>query len=71
MSRSKKAPYWTEGYGSKTRRVLKRAANKRVRAKSSEDCKDLAGGAYKKLYESWNIVDFRFRDVKNPKAKRK
>lgn len=66
MSRSKRAPYWTEGYKSKTRGIRKRQANKRVRRT------DLADGAsYKKASESWDICDFKFRDETNWKAKRK
>ena len=67
MSRSYRKPYWTEGYGGKARKSRKRAANKRVR--SALDGAD--GMAYKKEYNSWDIVDFKFVDKKNPKARRK
>lgn len=68
MSRSTKAPYFTEGYGTKNRKVQKRLANKRVRKKSTVDSKDMADGSYKKESNSWDIVDFK---IKDSKAKRK
>lgn len=67
MSRSKRAPYWTEGYKGNHRKRAKRAANKRVR--SSLDDSD--GKQYKKRYNSWDIVDFKIKDEKNWKARRK
>jgi hypothetical protein len=71
MSRSRKAPYWTEGYGSKNRRIQKRHANKRVRAAKFESQSEMKGGLFKRLKNSWDIVDFSFVDKKNPKARRK
>jgi len=70
MSRSRRKPYWTEGYDGKARKTLKRAANKRVRSKPVESSVE-EGGAYKKEYESWHIRDWSFHDPKNPKARRK
>ena len=64
MSRSKKAPYWTEGYKGTWRKHAKRKANKAVR-------KDKTGAKPKKLYNPWDICDFKFEDKKNPKASRK
>jgi hypothetical protein len=66
MSRSKRAPIWTEGYDGSTRKRRKRRANKRVRTADIAD-----GAAYKKVSNSWNICDFKFYDKKNPKAGRK
>ena len=50
MSRSYRHPYTNDGgYG----KLGKRLANKRVRK-----CKNVPSGrGYKKLYDSWNIVD--------------
>lgn len=67
MSRSKKAPYWVDGSGTKWKKKAKKQANKVVKA-----TKEVAnGGSYKKIFESWLICDFRFPDPKNPKAYRK
>lgn len=67
MSRSRKAPIWTQGYKGTWRKVAKRLSNKKVR----NQAKIANGKSYKKIYESWNIVDFKFVDKKNPKARRK
>lgn len=56
MSRSYRKPYATEGYGSKTRKITKRKANRAVRR--SKNIKD--GMSYKKEYNSWDIVDYKF-----------
>ena len=56
MSRSYRKPYWTEGYGGKWRRFAKRQASKKVRQSANVD--DAA--YYKRLYNSWNICDFKF-----------
>ena len=73
MSRSTRAPYFTEGYGGKARKTRKRLANKRVRAKASDDslmAEKRATKAYRKLYNSWDICDWKFLD-KTGKARRK
>ena len=67
MSRSYRKPIWTQGYDGDTRQFKKRQANKRVR--NSENATD--GKAYKKEFESWDIVDWKFEDKKNWKARRK
>lgn len=68
MSRSKKAPYFTEGQDSPgKRKAARRLANRRVRRD-----KDLASGSsFKKVSQSWDICDWKFIDKNNPKAKRK
>ena len=60
MSRSYKAPYWTDN--GKGRKKAKKLANKRVRATELA-----SGSAYKKASESWDINDFSFRDT-SPKG---
>lgn len=67
MTRSKRAPIWTDGYGTKVKKLKKRSANRAVR-KSKEVT---SGKSYKKEYSSWDICDYKFRDGKNPKAGRK
>lgn len=67
MSRSYKAPVWTEGYKGIWRRYAKRMANKAVRRNNA--IKD--GGAYKREMNSWDICDWKFWDEKNPKTRRK
>lgn len=62
MSRSYKKPYVKSGCC----KGGKRAANKKVRKYRIT----LNGGLFKKLYESWNIVDYKvYYDV--PKNRRK
>ena len=70
MSKSKRKPYLTEGYGGRHRKHDKRSANKAIRnkGKTQEVAK---GKGYRKEYNSWNIVDYKFHDPANPKAKRK
>ena len=66
MSRSKREPYATEGYGSKDKPRRKRAASRAVRKA------DIASGsAYKKAYPSWDITDFKFYSPETPKMRRK
>lgn len=60
MSRSyKKNPFVKE----KNKRYWKRQANRRVR---KTNCAN--GGFYKKLYNSWNITDWRFRLKEDKKS---
>lgn len=67
MSRSYRAPYWCDGYGSKTKKLTKRMANRAVR-----NSKEVASGkAYKKVFSSYDICDFKFEDKNNYKVKRK
>lgn len=67
MSRSYKKPYWTQGYKSNARKKSKKETNNRV--KNTEDIAN--GKAYRKVYNPWDIVDWKFEDKKNPKARRK
>lgn len=67
MSRSKKAPIWTEGYGGNWRRVAKRLSNKKVRRAA----KLKSGMAYRRVYDSWLVCDWKFYDGKSQKARRK
>jgi hypothetical protein len=63
MSRSYRKPYFTET----RKRWAKRKASKAVRRR-----KDLSDGAsYKKVYESWNITDFRYECPYEKKLHRK
>jgi hypothetical protein len=67
MSRSYRKPYWTQGYGNRWRKSAKRLATRRVRhAKFVDD-----SGYYKKLYNSWDICDFKFHEPRSLKARRK
>lgn len=56
MSRSRRKPIFKDGYGSKSKRKAKKAAN--IAVKHSKDLP--RGSQYKKVYCSWNIADFRF-----------
>jgi len=65
MSRSRREPWFTDGYkGSKRRQYNKRYANHVVR--HTEDVPN--GKAYKKLYGSYDICDFRFRYDPRPRV---
>jgi hypothetical protein len=67
MSRSYRKPYWTEGYGARGRKFAKRLATKHVRKS-----KNIAnGGAYKLIFNSWDICDFKFLDENSWKPRRK
>ena len=55
MSRSYREPYWVDSYGYKGKKLVKRFANKKVRR--TFDIPD--GKAYRRLYDSWNIVDWK------------
>ena len=60
MSRSfKKHPYQADTEGSTWRKFSKKRANRRVR--KSEDLPD--GKSYKKVFESWDIVDYAWTDT--------
>lgn len=55
VSRSKKAPIWTDNKGKKKR---KNVANRKVRRAA----KLSSGSSYKKVHESWDICDYKFYD---------
>jgi hypothetical protein len=56
MSRSYRALWAVAGYGWGGKRLEKRWANRRVRHTA-----DVPNGkAYRKVYESWEITDYRF-----------
>lgn len=56
MSRSYRKPFAVDGYGTEGKRISKRWANKKVR-----NAKNITSGkAYRKIYDPWNIVDYRF-----------
>jgi hypothetical protein len=67
MSRSYRKPYWTEGYGGKWRPIAKRQAAKRVR-KAKHVARD---GGYKRISNSWDICDFKFRETGDSDRMRK
>lgn len=73
MSRSKRAPYWVEGYGSKSKPKAKRAANKKVRQtlKSIDEVDKIPPGEFRKVFDSWSITDYKFHDPKSKKVRRK
>jgi hypothetical protein len=57
MSRSYRKAYLVDGYGNKWKKKIKNAANRKVRL--SEDIAD--GKQYRKLYESYDICDWKFK----------
>ena len=57
MSRSYRKPYYVDSYGSKSKKISKRFANKAVR--NADDVPN--GKAYKKFSDSWDIVDWKSR----------
>jgi hypothetical protein len=69
MSRSKKAPYYTDQQTSTSGRSkqAKREANRRVR--KTEEVAD--GKAYRKVSNPWDIRDWSFHCPDDPKAYRK
>lgn len=67
MSRSKRSPYWTEGYKGIARSKSKKESNNRV--KNTEDITN--GASYKKIYNSYDICDYKWYDLKNKKVARK
>lgn len=67
MSRSYRKPYWTQGYGKPNRQFRKRQANHRVAR-----TKDVANnGGYRKLYNHWDIVDWKIYDKTSRKVRNK
>ncbi len=66
VSRSRRAPVYTEGYGSPDKKRRKRVAARAVR--KAEDV--ASGKSYRKVSNSWNITDYKFKS-KDDKAKRK
>ena len=71
MSRSKRAPYWVDGYGSKWKPKAKQRANRKVRnaLKKLDKLDNIAPGEFKKMSNSWDICDFKFHDPKGKKVK--
>ena len=64
MSRSYRAAWYIDGYGTKRKRDAKREANRRVRR-----AKDVPNGrAYRKYFDPWNICEYRFQYNTNPKV---
>ena len=66
MSRSYRKPIAVDGYKSKWKPKAKQLANRAVRR---EELK--SGGSYKKVYNSWNICDYKFElpDTKRNRSK--
>lgn len=84
MSRSKRKPYFTEGYGGCHRQKDKRNANKCVRKSNRQAIDDFLviegaqtdnyladGNSYRKHYNSLDICDWKFYSPDQEKAKRK
>ena len=67
MSKSFRKPYWTEGYGGKSRGWYKKYANTKVRR--SNDVPN--GKVYKKFFCSWSICDWKSHCPEDIKAYRK
>jgi len=64
MSRSYRKPWVIDGYGSKWKKFMKNYANRRIRKK---DKVIQNGKAYKKITNSWEICDYKWRiDLKDP-----
>ena len=57
MSRSYREPWTVDGYGTARKRWMKRYANKVVR--SAEDVPN--GRAYRKIYDTYNICEYRWK----------
>lgn len=57
MSRSYRKPYATEGYGNSWRKSAKRQAAKTVRRFKGFLS---SGGFFKKLFNSWDICDYKW-----------
>jgi hypothetical protein len=57
MSRSYREPWFVDNYGSSYKKWVKRQASKTVRR-----AKDVPeGNAYRKLFDSWNICDYKMQ----------
>lgn len=69
MSRSKREPWWTCGYGGIYKKFAKRQANKRLR--KLQLTIDYYHKLYKKYYCSYDICDFKIHDPENNKVRRK
>lgn len=63
MSRSHRAPVWTQGYGGLGRKAAKRQASRAVR--TAGEVPD--GKAYRRYYNPWDICDFRFYEKRPEK----
>jgi len=62
MSRSYRKPWVIDSYGSKAKKWFKRYASKTIRR-----AKDVPNGkAYRKFYDPWNIVDWKYYDDSKP-----
>ena len=68
MSRSRKQPYITQGYGSKNRRIMKSYFNRKLRRKKYLK---LQGKIHKKYNCSWDICDYKFYSPEQIEAFRK
>jgi hypothetical protein len=66
MSRSYREPYFVDGYGSKWKRFNKNYANRRVRRKAV-DFEIADGNSYRRMYDQWDICDWRFRYDPRPR----
>jgi hypothetical protein len=65
MSRSYRAPYGIDGYGTKRKSYDKNYANRKIRKKSIEyEIAD--GSSYRKITDPWDICDFRIRYSPRP-----
>lgn len=68
MSRSTRKPIYVDGYGTARKAQAKRRAARHVRAAEAVG----QGAAYRKLSNSWDICDFKFRaDPTDKKVGRK
>ena len=67
LARSYRKPVAVDGYKSKWKIKAKQLANRAVRLN-----KDLANGcAYKKVFNSWNICDYKFELPNTPRNRSK
>jgi hypothetical protein len=62
MSRSYRKPIFTDGYGTKRRRLAKARANRRVRRMLYIP----SGNAYRKFSDPWDICDYRIPEWAPP-----
>jgi len=60
MSRSYREPWIVDGYGTKRKRLAKRAANRIVRRSRGVP----SGMAYKKFTNPWDICDFKWEEYR-------